>query len=258
MSDSDRIAEVLARLSRVSDPELDEPVTELGFITEVEIEAGGVVKIGFRLPTYWCAANFAFMMADDMRREVSALAWVTKVEPRLGDHMYADKINHGVLYSLSFQQSFADTAGDATDGDLDQLRRTFLGKAFQRRQEALLRHLLDVGFGPSALVALHVTELEALTLSESGARLRSRYLERRAFTSGFLAFVTAEGDAIRGGVLSDYLRMLSRVNVSAEFNGALCRGLLAARFGEGEHRLPAQPGLHDFIREAAIAARRVA
>jgi metal-sulfur cluster biosynthetic enzyme len=258
MSDTDRIADVQARLSRVSDPELDEPVTELGFITGVEIAAGGVVKIGFRLPTYWCAANFAFMMADDMRREVSALSWVTKVEPRLGDHMYADKINHGVCHSLSFQESFADTAGDAAVGDLDLLRSTFLGKAFQRRQEALLRHLLELGFGPSALVALTVTELESLVLSQSGTRLRARYLERRTLTPGVVAFVTVEGAAISGSEFYDYLRMLSRVNVSAEFNGALCRGLLAARFGEGEHRSSAQPGLHDFIRDAASATRSVA
>jgi hypothetical protein len=51
--------------------------------------------------------------------------------------------------------------------------------------------------------------------------------------------------------LPTMLRALSRVGVSAEFNGALCRGLLAARFDES----PTQPGdpptLQDFIREAA-------
>src|ERR1700685_3636388 len=91
-----RAAEVWAQLDSVTDPELDESVTELGFITHVDVDANGHVQIGFRLPTYWCAANFAFLMADDMRRAVTGLPWVTKVTVGLGEHMYADQINRGV------------------------------------------------------------------------------------------------------------------------------------------------------------------
>jgi metal-sulfur cluster biosynthetic enzyme len=69
----DRVSEVLARLATVSDPELDESVTELGFVTDVEVATGGAVRIGFRLPTYWCAANFAFLMAEDMRLAAASL-----------------------------------------------------------------------------------------------------------------------------------------------------------------------------------------
>ena len=71
---SEREADVRRALARVDDPELDEPVTDLRFIERVEIDAAGAVSIGFRLPTYWCAANFAFLMADDMRREVGCAA----------------------------------------------------------------------------------------------------------------------------------------------------------------------------------------
>ena len=170
-----RTAEVLARLDHVTDPELDEPVTELGFVTAVAVDEAGVVSVEFRLPTYWCAANFAFMMADDMRREVAVLPWVTRVEPRLGEHMYADKINHGVLNNLSFQDAFGDAATD----DLDELRRTFLLKAFQRRQEALLRHLQVAGHSAETLAALSLAELSRLALDAAGERLRGRYVERR-------------------------------------------------------------------------------
>ena len=76
----DRAEQVNACLATVMDPELDESVTELGFITEVVLQGEGEVRIGFRLPTYWCATNFAYLMADDMRRAVQALPWVTKVE----------------------------------------------------------------------------------------------------------------------------------------------------------------------------------
>src|SRR5476649_857826 len=97
----DRSAEVWTRLESVIDPELDESVTELGFVTRVEVDADDHVRIDFRLPTYWCAANFAFLMADDMRVAVAALPWVTKVSVGLGEHMYADEINRGVAAGRS-------------------------------------------------------------------------------------------------------------------------------------------------------------
>lgn len=91
-----RATEVWCRLAGVDDPELDEPVTDLGFVTGVEVSAEGDVRVGFRLPTYWCAANFAFLMADDMRSAVCALPWVRSVRVELGEHMYAETINRGV------------------------------------------------------------------------------------------------------------------------------------------------------------------
>ncbi len=238
-----RTGEVLARLDHVTDPELDEPVTELGFVTAVAVTADGVVRVEFRLPTYWCAANFAFMMADDMRREIAVLPWVTRVEPHLGDHMYAEQINHGVTHGLSFEASF----GDAATGDLDALRHTFLVKAFQRRQEALLRHLQSAGLDAVRLAALTLSGLSELLLDATGARVRARYIERRAIAgAGLLAFVTIDGTAIAAEDMPAHLRALRRIGTNAEFNGALCSGLLAARFGEDQPG--GEPTLLDFAR----------
>ena len=122
--------QVWSCLAEVMDPELDESVTELNFVTSVDVDAGNRVHIGFRLPTYWCAANFSFLMADDMRRAAAALDWVEGVEVILGEHMYAEKINAGLAQGLSFQETF----GSEADGDVEEVRRTFLIKAFQRRQ----------------------------------------------------------------------------------------------------------------------------
>ena len=66
------------------DPELDESVTDLNFVTKADVDSKNRVHIEFRLPTYWCAANFAFLMADDMRRAVGALDWVEGVGVVLG------------------------------------------------------------------------------------------------------------------------------------------------------------------------------
>ena len=222
-------AQVQACLATVVDPELDEPVTELGFVTEVELLEGGEVRIGFRLPTYWCAANFAFLMADDMRRAVQALSWVTRVRVHLHDHMYADAINQGVANGEGFQSAF----GTAAEGGLEALRQTFALKAFQRRQAALLQHLLDAGHAHDMLVALDIAGLWRLPLDAEGARLMERYVERRPVAGGGdWAFVDTEGRTIEVEALPGHLRDLRRVGVNAEFNGALCRGLLAERYAE--------------------------
>ena len=224
----DRLEQVQACLATVMDPELDESVTELGFITELELIGGGEVRIGFRLPTYWCAANFAFLMADDMRVAVEALPWVTRVQVQLHEHMYAEEINQGVSEGAGFQAAF----GAAAEGGLDALRRTFLLKAFQRRQEALLQHLLDAGHAPAALSTLTIAALHQLALDAEGETFVARYLERRDLAGGGdLAFVDTEGCAIAAEALRGHLHGLRRVGINAEFNGALCRGLLAVRDG---------------------------
>jgi hypothetical protein len=194
------------------------------------VDSENRVHIEFRLPTYWCAANFSFLMADDMRRAVKALDWVEHVNVVLGEHMFADKINAGLARGLSFQETF----GAEADGSLDDLRQTFLVKAFQRRQAALLNHLVGVGHPPAAIVGLTLAELDGLPVDDEGGKLVRRYLERRAVVGPLrpdaLAFVDAEGARLKADGLSAYLSGLRRVGVNAEFNSALCRGLLAVRF----------------------------
>ena len=227
-----REAEVLARLATVTDPELDEPVTDLGFVEGVTVGADGAVAIDFRLPTYWCAANFAYMMAEDMRDAVATLPWVTGVVPRLHAHMCAEQVNRGVAEGLDFGDAFGEAGHDDTLADL---RTTFRLKAFQGRQEALLRALLAQGFDKGSLVAMTMAELESTAIDEAeGANLKRRYLDMRARVGGpagvdALAFVTTDGAPLSEAGFDEHLRTLASVRIAMEFNGALCRGLLAAR-----------------------------
>jgi metal-sulfur cluster biosynthetic enzyme len=226
----ERQRQVWSCLEGVTDPELDESVTELNFITNADVDADNCVHIGFRLPTYWCAANFSFLMADDMRRAVGALEWVKGVNIVLGEHMYADKINAGLAQGLSFQETF----GVEADGGLDELRQTFLVKAFQRRQVALLNHLAAAGHLVDDVIALTIEGLSQLAVDDEGEKLRQRYLERRSVVGPLRpdahAFITAEGCRLEPGTYSKYISGLRRVGINAEFNGALCRGLLSVRF----------------------------
>jgi hypothetical protein len=91
-------------------------------------------------------------------------------------------------------------------------------------------------------------QLQSLPIGPDGEPLRQRYLDRREVCAGpdtILAFVDTQGDPLPADTLPAYLQALGRVTINAEFNGALCRGLLAARFNED-----AEPSLYDFVRMA--------
>ena len=127
-----RQAEVWARLARVNDPELDDPITDMGFVERVTVSAAGVIEVEFRLPTYWCSPNFAFLMAEGIIREAGSLPWAAGVRVQLQDHMWGEEINDG----LNAGRSFGEIFGALADGeDLGELRAKFETKAFQRRQE---------------------------------------------------------------------------------------------------------------------------
>ena len=233
-------AKVLQKLSLVMDPELDESVTDMNFIAALDMDAEARVHIGFRLPTYWCAANFAFMMADDIRQAVAELPWVSGVSVTLGEHMYADKINAGLASGLSFAETFGNEATD----NLDDVRHIFLVKAFQGRQDLLLTHLLAAGHAADALLQWTIGDLAAVALDPAGSKLRTRYLDRRSVASSFnavsSAFTTELGAPITLDTYERHRRDLKRVRINAEFNGALCRGLLNVRFDLSP--LPPRPG----------------
>src|SRR4029078_11055049 len=89
-------ARVLAALDVVRDPEQEEAVTSLGFVAECSVSAEGDAEVRLRLPTYFCAPNFAYLMVADAYDAVSALPGVRKTEVVLEDHFASDVINGGV------------------------------------------------------------------------------------------------------------------------------------------------------------------
>ena len=230
LANGDRNAEVWSALDTVTDPEIDESVTSLEFVTSVRIESGNTVRIEFRLPTYWCAPNFAFLMASDMRDAVAELPWVEEVTVELLDHFSADLINRGV----AAKQDFRDAFPGETDDDLRAVRKKFLEKAFERRQELLIRCLLRSGYDAPWISQASLRELIRSPLCGEGTALRKLYVSiwRRIF-GGLgdenLAFLTVAGAPLETSGLPGYLRKVALVRRNAEFNGAICRGLLAAR-----------------------------
>jgi metal-sulfur cluster biosynthetic enzyme len=226
---SHRRKEIYHKLSLVEDPELDQPLTELGFISDVTIDDSRVHVI-FRLPTYWCSPNFAFLMASGIYNRVKELNWVSSVTVSLKDHCASTEINEGLQSGRPFAEIFSAMA----DGDLAELRRTFEIKAFLSRQERVLRGLLREGLNPTTILNLTISELQASRMDGQNI-LIDRYLTKRAelglpSRGKDMAFIRATGETIVEAEFLNYLREARCSRVSMEFNGSYCQGLLETRY----------------------------
>jgi hypothetical protein len=169
-------------------------------------------------------------MATDMRDAVAELPWVEKVKVELFDHFSADLVNRGI----AAQQDFRDAFPGETDDDLSAIRKKFLEKAFERRQELLIRYLLRNGCETGWISRASLRDLMDSRLSGKGAALRKLYvfIWRKIFPNlgnESFAFTRVAGAALEAGELPGYLRKVALVRRNAEFNGSICRGLLAAR-----------------------------
>ncbi len=210
------------------DPELDEPITELGFVAGCEV-VGSEVRVELRLPTYFCAPNFAYLMVADAHDVVAAIAGAKRVSVRLLDHFAAEEINAGVAAGDGFDAAFPGLAG----GELDELRRTFLHKAHLAGQERLASRLLASGRSTHE-------ELVLLRLGDLDASSELDELRRRRAQLGLPAddeaplLVDEDGAPIAAEALPVRLRFARTTRVSIEVNAGWCRGLLATRYGGGQ------------------------
>jgi len=222
---------VLAALDGVIDPELDEPITSLRFVSSVQIAPDGGVEVMLRLPTPQCAPNFAFLMAADARNAVRRLPGVRTVSVKLEDHYTGDEINAALERGEGFRGAFP---GETDDDDLEALRGLFTRKALIARQSKVCETLLAAGSTVTSLAASRVADLP------DDAEVR-RCLELRAQLGiscdpDAAAFVQPGGEAVPLEGLQRWLRMGRLVRTSLEANGGICRSLLQFR-----HDLAAEP-----------------
>jgi metal-sulfur cluster biosynthetic enzyme len=215
---------VLDALSGVRDPELDEPITDLDFVSGLEID-GDSVSVRLRLPTYFCAPNFAYLMVADARAAVLSLG-VKRASVVLDDHYASEEINCGVNEERGFDGAFP---GETEGPDLEGLRTIFRRKSFVSRQEQLCRKLLAKGRSPSELAAMTLAQVPPSEEFE-------KYLERRRelgldVSDEAPLIVDPDGNRVPKEAVVEHLRFARTVRVSIEGNAGLCRGLLATRYG---------------------------
>jgi metal-sulfur cluster biosynthetic enzyme len=215
---------ILDVLSVVRDPELDESITSLGFVEGMEVD-GESVHVQLRLPTYWCAANFAYIMTADAKVALLSLPEVSEAHVTLIDHFSSTEINQGMALDHSFQETFKGLA----DGELGEVRDLFARKAFVSRQEKLCRLLKSRGHTPETLAGLRLDDLPPGDETEA-------YLSRRRALGLDLSrsapfLIDPMGRHIRPKEAPDHLRFARLMATSLEANGSMCRALLANRYG---------------------------
>jgi len=225
-------ADLLRALETVRDPELDEPITSLGFVASCTVSADGDAEVRLRLPTYFCAPNFAYLMVADAYDAVAALPGVRHAEVVLEDHFASDAINGGVAARTGFAQSFD---GEAV-GELHQLRADFLRKAVMAGTDQVCKPLVAAGKDPAALLAMTLGEVPP---SRALERLRQRRadLGLPAGDDAPLLIDPATGLRVVFSAVPLHLRKAQVTRVSIEANSGICRVMLRHRYdspGQGE------------------------
>jgi metal-sulfur cluster biosynthetic enzyme len=219
-------ASVLDALSGVRDPELDEPITDLKFISDLQVGSDSV-DVRLRLPTPFCAPNFAYLMAHDAREALLSVPGVREARVFLEDHHTADEINAGMAGGLGFEGTFSSF--EETGEGLDGLRDVFRRKAFISRQEKLCRMLLGDGYSSEELANMSLGEVP-------GSEAKQKYLSRRSELglddSTEAPFVVdPDGRRIPEEAVVQHLRFARVTRLSIESNAGFCKGVLAARYG---------------------------
>jgi metal-sulfur cluster biosynthetic enzyme len=225
--------EILDALKAVRDPELNEPITSLGFVSSCTVSGQGQAQVRLRLPTYFCAPNFAFLMVADAYDAVSGVPGVRDTEIVLEDHFAAEAINDGVAAHAGFVRSFP---GEARS-ELNSLRTDFLRKAVMAGTDQVCRPLAASGISPSRLAQMTLADAPA---SPALDRLRQRRTEL-SLPSGDtdpLVIDPVSGAGVLAGDLPLHLRKARITRVGIDANTSICSGML-------RHRYPSAPSLEE-------------
>ncbi|TQM15967.1 iron-sulfur cluster assembly protein [Pseudonocardia kunmingensis] len=217
--------DALEALHAVVDPELDEPITDLGFVRSLDVD-GDAVTVHLRLPTSFCSPNFAYLMASDAKDALVALPWSRRVTVELDDHHDSDLINRGLAADAGYRGTFAHEAEES----LDELRDTFRRKAHTAAMERVLTRLLRADRDRTE-DDLHGVTLGDLPADDATAAL----LRRRAAIGlgddpGLPVLVDPDGTPYPADEVPLRLRMARSTRISIEGNAHFCRGLLRTRY----------------------------
>src|SRR3984957_1847425 len=216
---------VYTALATVRDPELDEPITTLGFVASCTVSPDGQAQVRLRLPTYFCAPNFAFLMVADAYDAVTGVPGVAPAEGLLDDPFASDAINAGVAARAGFVGSFD---GEAVD-ELDDLRATFLRKAVLAGTDPVCRPLAAAGRTPAELAAL---TLGSVPSSPELTRLRRRRadLGLPADDAAPLLIDPQTGTPVAPDAVPLHLRRAKLTRTGIDANTSICSGMLKARY----------------------------
>ncbi|WP_190816356.1 iron-sulfur cluster assembly protein [Saccharopolyspora pogona] len=215
-------------LDAVFDPELDEPITDLGFVRSLQATADGVVTAHLRLPTSFCAPNFAYLMASDAKDVLRALPDVTDVVVVLDDHHDSELINCGLAADAGYRGTFPHEAED----DLEQLRLTFRRKAHAAAMERSLGLLLKESPELTEEDLHEVTIADLPDVPTTRSLLQRRHALGLSIAPSAQVLVNDHGNPCSREEVPLRLRFARAIRISIEGNAHFCRGLLRTRYPE--------------------------
>jgi metal-sulfur cluster biosynthetic enzyme len=235
---------VLRALSTVTDPELDEPITDLGFVKDLSVSARGEVSLDLVTSTFWCSPNFVYLMLEEARDVVARIPGITSVRVQLEGHHDSNRINGGINSGQSFSECYATEA----TGDLDELNRMIRTRALRSRLSSMVAAMSRAGVTPSELLDVSQGEVssdgdsfivksrgKSYEISEPADVQRvARYLSflgSLGRTDGPLMIWDLDGTPLDGEELSSMLTLARASRSNFSLNAELCRALLSARMG---------------------------
>lgn len=221
-----REVDVRRALDVVVDPELDEPITDLGFVRSITVTRDGTVEVHLRLPTSFCSPNFAYLMTCDAKDALTGLPGVSRVVVELDDHHDSDLINRGVAADLGYRGTFAHEA----ENDLEELRATFRRKAHTAATERSLTALVraNPAFEEKDVGSVRLRDLP--DVATTTALLRRRAALGLGSDPDSLVLVDHDGHGYSPQEVQLRLRMARSTRISIDGNAHFCRGLLRTRY----------------------------
>src|SRR3989475_4023743 len=140
---------VLRALSTVTDPELDEPITDLGFVKELSVSDEGRVSLDLVTSTFWCSPNFVYMMLEEARDVVAKLDGITEVRVHLEGHHDSERINGGVNAPQSFSECYPTEAS----GNLPEVTRRSPTRGLRSPLSSMGVAVRRAGLAPARLLS---------------------------------------------------------------------------------------------------------
>lgn len=233
---------VYKALSNVYDPELDEPITRLGFVREVRI--GDTIEVVISTSTYWCSPNFIYMILEDARNEISRSLGIDpeRVKVYIRGHYDEDRINECVNRGERFENCYRSEAWRG----IEDLKRIFLEKRLARRLYRFIRVATKYGLSLQEIAGLRrgdVIDLgDLIVIRSSGKEIRvfdSSDVEIvRSYVSMVRELIPSREDLVIGlgggkpsvEELEALLRTRGKaIDLGFTLNSELCRLLLESR-----------------------------
>lgn len=87
--------QIFDELSKIVDPEINTPITELELIDEVDINDSNV-KVDLHLTSPFCPAVFGFKICQDVHDNLLKIDGIEDVKVNVSNHFMAEAINNQV------------------------------------------------------------------------------------------------------------------------------------------------------------------